>query len=535
MKVTRRAFLGASTAALAGKALGAPAGAVPVASTVVDIHCHMFNGSDLPITGFLAHVIPGLSDISRELTSIPEMIVRRIVGVVHQKLINRVTPGLADEQAYLTSLGAGAAKPVVWLEDPAVAAQYRDAVQLLANEIAAIPLLHLDATVTSALLDRVIRVVYLAGHERARIAATMATVYPEVQLYTPLLVDYDAWSSDKPATPLCDQIDAHGAVARASMHDQIGRPGARFHPFVAFDPLREVATRVRRKGDYRPYGDARVFTKGARYQCPPAPTAIARPAADAGAIELVRYAIETAGFIGCKVYPPVGFAPLDNEHLNADPELGKQLDLALRAFYAYCEAEHVPITAHTSAGNEYGLGFHDLVAPSRWEPVLREFPSLRVNFGHFGHEEGIDPQVGVAACGAWMRQAAALMNAYPNVYADFANSPLVHDELYATKDLGWLDDIFKRFPRVRKRVMYGSDFWLNRLDPGADDFVKAFQTKLDKRFGPDQRADAMGTNALRFLGFLDDQGKKPAAAAGRNRARLRRFYGQVPQPTWLFD
>jgi predicted TIM-barrel fold metal-dependent hydrolase len=524
MHLTRRTFIGASAAMLTDGALSKRARAVP-APTIVDIHCHVFNGADLPITGFLAHVIPGLSDISRELTSVPEMIVRRIVGVVHQRLINRVTPGLVDEQAYLKNLGPGAvAKPVGWLEDPALAAQYKDLVQLLANELAAIPLLHLDPTAIGATLDRVIRVVYLTGHERARIAATMAAVYPEVQLYTPLLVDYDAWSNDKPATPLCDQIDAHASVARASMRDQVGRPGARFHPFMAFDPLREVVTRVRRKGDYRPYGDARAFTKGARYQFPAAAGAVARPGADAGAIELVRYAIETGGFIGCKVYPPVGFAPLDNEHLNADPELGKQLDLALRAFYAYCEAEQVPITAHASAGNEYGFGFRDFVAPARWEPVLREFPNLRVNFGHFGHEEGGS---------AWMRQAAALMSAYPNVYADVADSPLVYDDAYARAYLGHLDEVFKRFPKVRKRVMYGSDFWLNRLDPGADGAVKAFQTQLDARFGAELRADAMGTNALRFLGLLDDQGKKPAA--GRNRARLRRFYGQLPQPGWLAE
>jgi hypothetical protein len=43
----------------------------------------------------------------------------------------------------------------------------------------------------------------------------------------------------------------------------------------------------------------------------------------------------------------------------------------------------------------------------------------------------------------------------------------------------------------------------------------------------------MGTNALRFLGLLDDQGRKPPA--NRNRARLRRFYGALPQPAWLAD
>jgi predicted TIM-barrel fold metal-dependent hydrolase len=254
---------------------------------------------------------------------------------------------------------------------------------------------------------------------------------------------------------------------------------------------------------------------------------------NAGAIALARYAIETAGFIGCKLYPPVGFAPLDNEHLLPDGPLGKQLDTALRAFYAYCEAEEVPITAHASAGNEYGLGFRELVAPSRWAPVLREFPRLRLNLGHFGQDEGIDPRLGGASPAAWIRQGAALMAGYPNVYADLSNSPLVYDDGYATRFMGWLDDVFKQVPVVRKRVMYGSDFWLSRLDPGADDAVKRFIAKLTGKFGAALCADVMGTNALRFLGLLDDQGRKPPL--GRNRARLRRTYGGIPQPAWLGD
>ena len=137
------------------------------------------------------------------------------------------------------------------------------------------------------------------------------------------------------------------------------------------------------------------------------------------------------------------------------------------------------------------------------------------------------------ACGAWIRQAAALIAVYPNVYADMSNSPLVYDEDYAKSFVGYLDEIFVKFPAVKRRVMYGSDFWLNRLDPGSDDFVKQFTAKLTAKFGAAVRADIMGTNALRFLGFLDDQGRKPAA--NRNRARLRRFYGTLPQPAWLAD
>jgi predicted TIM-barrel fold metal-dependent hydrolase len=536
---TRRTVLGAGLGAGAGALLAAPVRprAAAAAPAVVDIHCHVFNGADLPITGFLAHFIPGLSDVSRELTVVPETIVRKILRFIHEEIINRTAPDGAAELAYLGRLKANnkVAEPVAFLTDPTLLARYHQLLNAAAGQLAALPLLRLDPAKVSAVLDRVARVLFLVSHERARIAATMATTYPEVSLFTPLLVDYDAWSDDHPKVPLIAQIDVHAEVARASMADRIGRAGARFHPFVAFDPLREVRAHALTIGtrDYKPYGDARAYGAGARYQCPTGVTPPVRSPATAGAIALVRYAIEGAGFIGCKVYPPVGFAAADNEHLNADAELGKKLDVALQAFFAYCEAEEVPITAHTSAGNEYGLGFRDFVSPARWEPVLRRFPRLRLNLGHFGHDEGIDPRDGVKASGAWIRQAAALIAVYPNVYADMSNSPLVYDEAYARSFLAHLEEIFRRFPVAQRRVMYGSDFWLNRLDPGADDFVKQFTAKLTARFGAAVCADVMGTNALRFLGFLDEQGRKPAAS--RNRARLRRFYGALPQPVWLTD
>src|SRR5450432_3418242 len=522
---SRRAFLGATAGASAAALVERPARAAAATPTVVDIHCHVFNGSDLPVTGFVAHFIPGLVEISRVLTSVPELIVRTVVGFLHKQGIDRVAPTAAEELAFLADATKAnkAIGPVVF---PSQDTRYQQLLDEAAKQLGAVPLLRLDRDT----IDRVIQLLFLVTHERARIAATMTTIYKEVDFFTPLLVDYDAWTKDKPATPLVDQIDVHGAVSRASTRGLVGRANARIHPFVAFDPMREVNARMggATGGRYRPYGDARVFTQGTKYQSPaPGAAPPPRPAAGAGGIELVRYAVETVGFIGCKVYPPVGFAPLDNERLNESAVTGRQLDLALRAFYAYCEAEEVPITAHTSSGNEFGLGFRTFVSPARWEPALREFPRLRLNLGHFGHEEGVAGVAGVEATGAWIRQAAALMSVYPNVYADLSNSALVYDEAYATRYLGHLEAIFKRFPNVPKRIMYGSDFWLNRLEAGADVFVTQFNAKLGKKFGEVVRADIMGTNALRFLGFAGD------ATAKRNRARLRAFYGAQPLPSWL--
>jgi predicted TIM-barrel fold metal-dependent hydrolase len=242
---------------------------------------------------------------------------------------------------------------------------------------------------------------------------------------------------------------------------------------------------------------------------------------------MVRYAIEAGGFVGVKVYPPVGFAPLDNLHLRTGEPLSGRIDDALRALYGYCQAEDVAITTHASAANEYALGLRELVAPNRWRPVLEAFPGLRLNFGHFGHDYGV---VGSDTAQAWIQQAATLIQNHAHVYADLANSPLVYDTKYAARLIVLLRDIVARFPKVKRRIMYGSDWWLARLDPEAGKAAERFRAVLGDVFNPGELDDVMGRNALRFLGFLEDDNRP---RSGKAAARLRRFYGAAPAPTWL--
>jgi predicted TIM-barrel fold metal-dependent hydrolase len=476
---------------------------------VVDIHCHSFNASDLPITGFLAHYVPGLSELTHAVTPVPEQILRKVVGTIHRWL-NLATPSADDE---LPALRAALGRPEVVAPVPPLALS-DGPVGSLAEQLAA--LFRLDARRVRAALTDTAQTLYLVSHARARVAASLACTYPTVGLFTPLLVDYDAWSDDHPASPLASQIAAHQLVAKLSIRGRVGRADARLHPFVAFDPLREVQRQ-----------------RAAAAADPARPVARSTAAATAGpgAMELLRRAIEQAGFIGVKVYPTVGFLPIGNAERLTDRALGGGLDQALRGLYAYCQAEEVPITAHTSPANAYALGLHELAAPDRWAPVLSEFPRLRLNFGHFGHEQGADGGRGVETREAWMRQAAALIDAYPNVYADLSNSPLVYDAAYAVRFAEHLKSLTGRYQRLPSRLMYGSDWWLNRFSPGADDFVTEFQRKLEAWFGPAARRDIMGRNALRFLGFLDDDSRP--LPGNKNRRRLRAFYAGEPLPDWL--
>jgi predicted TIM-barrel fold metal-dependent hydrolase len=483
----------------------APAPKPPLASPGgrdVDIHCHSFCSADLPIVGFVAHHIPGLVELSRFVSKWPEVVVRALVGVVAQ-LPNAAAPTGDDELATLRRELAGASTTPIAGVFPIPPELYDDVLSALCKK--------LPFTVgpdKRQLLGRYLDALYLAAHPRAAIAASLAETYRTIGLFTPSLVDYDAWSEDNAPTPLQTQIAIQENIARLSVRGRIGRPDARFHPFVAFDPRRQaepVSTSV--------------------------PASAAAPA-PASAIDMVRAAIERGGFVGVKIYPPVGFAPLDNARLRPKEPLSPKIDEALRGLYAYCEVEEVPITTHASAANEYALGLRQLVAPERWRPALEAAPGLRLNLGHFGHDYGV---IGPGSTAGWIHQGAALVERFPNVYADLANSPLVYDTRYAARFVAILREVVARHPKVKRRLMYGSDWWLAKLDPDAGLAADRFRSTLAAVLTPDEVDDVMGRNALRFLGLLDDANRP---RSGKTAARLRRFYatavaGGAPLPPWL--
>jgi predicted TIM-barrel fold metal-dependent hydrolase len=488
----------------------------------VDVHCHTFCSADLPIVGFVAHFIPGLTELSRFVSHWPELVVRTFVGAV-ATLPNAVAPSGEAELAMLrAALAQPAAGPL-----PAVPTLPPELLEALLGELTK----HLPFSVSAdkrRIIVRYLETLYLVAHPRVSIAASIAQLFPSIALYTPALVDYDAWSEDRAPTPLWQQVLLQESISRLSVQGRIGRPDARFHPFVAFDPRRQIEGPQAMLS--RPGAPLGTVAPG-KVPGPAQATAIPVPSAASSALELVRYAIEAGGFLGVKLYPPVGFAPADNVRLRRDLPFAAGLDGALDALYGYCASAEAPILTHTSAANEYGLGLHRLVSPEHWRPVLERHPTLRLNFGHFGHDYGL-PQTDLPmkTADAWIYQAAALMDRYPNVYADLANSPLVYDLAYGKRLCALLADVIARYPRVKRRLMYGSDWWLSGLDPDAAAAVGQFRATLGALLGPEGLADLMGRNALRFLGFVGDDGRP---RSGASAARLRQFYAGAPRPAWV--
>jgi predicted TIM-barrel fold metal-dependent hydrolase len=471
---------------------------------MVDVHCHIFNASDLNVAGFISHIAP-----------VPRKWTTKLTTLLHGALDRRA----ASAREELTKL------------DAIIASKQRVSAPELppANEKLAALAKMVGATIpldASRTAGRLLDTLRLIVRSRSEIAATMVTLYDQIDLFTPAMVDYGYWSEDDTESPLSDQLLVQAQLSRASMLGLIGRMDARIHSFAPFNPLREVREVMAPATEYMPLG---AWRPGSPYACD-APALSAMP--DKGSLALLRYAIENLGFIGAKIYPPTGFMPIDNEkwpHHATVTGLGKGLDQALRALYAYCEAQDVPLMTHGSNSNGYNLGYGILTGPELWEKVLAEYPTLRLNVGHFGHLEGDDGERGIEACELWMRKIADLMERYPNVYADCGCSSLPVEQAYQDRYLKLLAQLYQEYPKAKLRFMYGSDYWLNKLSANSGTFVNAFSAVYKLHF-PEVHQNFFGNNALRFLGLLDDAGAKAESAT---RRRLRVLYRGLEAPAWL--
>jgi len=528
----RRAFLGgvgslvacSSTPALAPSFPRAPA--CDAGCFRADVHCHVFNGSDLPIEGFLS-----------QIALVPQQLTHGLTSRLHDA-IDRLAPSGSDELAVIAALERAGSR-VQAPSDPSLPAE----VAPLREELSLALKAALPGVDVEALLARVARVLGTAVRPRHLVAAELVGRFESVDLFVPLLVDYDYWTQGFPETHLAEQLRVHSRISALSLRGLLVRERARLHPFAPFNPLREVREVLEPLGpgvEYRPFGPDIV--PGKPYDC-----ALPLPALDPdgalphgkGALVLLRQAIERLGFAGVKVYPPVGFLPLDNAgrgaalHGASGSGLGASLDLCLRAFYSYCEAQQVPVMTHAADSSGYQPGYGQLAEPSGWEAVLREFPRLRLCLGHFGHMDGLGDDDTLAACSAWMRRCGVLMQRYPNVYADMSSSPLPYRAGFRDRYMALLGETFARFPRTRLRLAYGSDFWLSKLQPNSEFAVDAFHDSLSGAFEPALVSDLMGANALRYLGILGDDGAPDVEH--RNRRRLLAFYAAegVAPPEWM--
>jgi predicted TIM-barrel fold metal-dependent hydrolase len=316
-------------------------------------------------------------------------------------------------------------------------------------------------------------------------------------LLCPAMIDYDSWIGERVTrSPLRSQIYVMGAIATAPN-------GPAVHGYVAYDPLRQVKFDRNIERRENPLG-------------------------------LVRQALTEYGFLGVKLYPPMGFRASGNEEKPAQryPEpvdallhgrVGADLNLALEKLYDLCSELNAPILAHAGASNGAGPGYEQRADPAYWLPVFAKYPRLHVCLAHFG---GFDT-VSAARAGRPLPQSS-----WDWVFGDYIRenpqAPVYADISYFAEIVGKTDvelkayaDLLRSFlaandPECR-HLVFGSDWIMLGLDASDRSYAARVHHFFKSHCGFD---DAMlrrlfFENGVRYLGLNP---------GGGSRQRLQEFY-----------
>lgn len=332
---------------------------------------------------------------------------------------------------------------------------------------------------------------------RANIADNYASLYAKERsnliLAAPALVDYNYWLDDQGPAALSEQIELMAALSLRQP-----RPT---HGFVPFDPLRQIRHK---------HGEP-------------------------SALEIVQDAIETKGFLGVKLYSPMGFRPHGNAeeplpfpvHADAGEEgFGAKLDDALDQLYQWCHEEDVPIMAHTSDSQAAGTGFGARANPVFWQAVLEKYPYLRINFAHFGYFTHAFIGEGDAMNKfdrSWELQIGkfAADKNFPNIFADISyfwwvlgGDSINANQIAIAKTL--FGRYFESYDINVETLLFGTDYAMISRSAEFEKYLDNVQSFfLDVGLTQDQLDNIFYKNAMRFLGL---------EGWTKTLGRLRNFY-----------
>jgi hypothetical protein len=339
---------------LAGTATRAQqASAIGPGRDAIDVHCHVFNASDLPVAGFLRRVV--FEDYEEQVTPdafrVPSPIAAltaSLIGFLRHGVITaeeeleRLRTDRATISVEFDPFSADARKALLGalqnvlsttgnrtllLPGFQVSAEsakaFHDAID---QELRLAPLSPPDRAATlqdpSALVDgllaspgaigRTFRWAAWLRAPRLRIVQRINELYGQggrVGLFTPALVDYSRWLDEDPRSGNNAQLEVMEAIQKEALK----RFGIAVHCLASYDPWQQAL-------------DEEVGR---------------RPSA----FDLVREAIEKRGFVGVKLYPPMGFLPLDNAEndlkypkVQAQDRCGAPSTLCLGRAERYCNS-----------------------------------------------------------------------------------------------------------------------------------------------------------------------------------------------------
>jgi predicted TIM-barrel fold metal-dependent hydrolase len=212
----------------------------------------------------------------------------------------------------------------------------------------------------------------------------------------------------------------------------------------------------------------------------------------ADGIEEFRRCVEEYGFRGLKIYPKLGYAP---DH-----------PVLMRQVYPICEERGLPVISHCSRGGVRHKRWtqeqaDQVTRPDACLPVLSAFPQMKLCLAHFGGDQewrsyltdGFDPLNPEARKANWVSRIADMIRSgdYPTLYTDISYT------IFKFADYIPLLRLFLNDPRLRTRILFGSDFYMTRQEALSE---KAISIRLRDALGEDGFRQIAETNPRDWLG-----------------------------------
>jgi len=303
------------------------------------------------------------------------------------------------------------------------------------------------------------------------------------------LVDFNYFYKDLSRSPLDDQIELHSLLAKQS--------GGFMLPLFAYNPWADIKA--------------------------------------GGTVWLDKLckAVNEKGFIGAKIYPPVGFRPYGNTKApkGLDPHA---LDAALKAFFLRCADLGIPVMAHANSTQGYDDAADDNSAPEGWRDLIKAMAADHkvplVNLGHFGGNGGEGPG---GKSNNWPLRFAQLMGEEggKHFYGDLAiwtglreclpggdqgDCKLARDRLQEAR---------RAFAGLDQRLMYGSDWFMMIKERDWQRWPLDIASALGGLPGipADYLHRVFHQNAMECFGLT---------STGQNYTRLHKFFGGN-LPVWM--
>lgn len=501
---------------------------------VIDMHTHVFNARDLPLTG----VLNALGAPRAVAAVVAEAILvsmkddgseaRREITMAEVE--KPVIPALSEQQRNILRDYVGKGRSEA-LDKAAVHLSVEPDVTLLAETLAKIgfpPDDHLGAPLSpqglfepeklGGALKGYARFIGIMTKQHGEIVAALQASYPQADLFVHHMMDMAAAYDDAPTVSFSDQVAAMQQLDRAY-------PGKLLH-FTAFDPFRR-----------------------------------------SGALALVQKATKDYGAVGLKIYPPSGYRAAENKTYNFPEKPAwtniwgrhrwnsryagwkeEDLDKTLQGAFAWAAKGGIPLFTHctpkgfeavSAHGNTPGYGM--MADPFFWAAALKkkENTGLRLCLGHSGGEAywfsdpADDAKHKEKPPGdAWQfgNQVVELCLMYPDVYCEVGYLDGILDPKQSAALVRRLQAV-ANLPskngkwRFGDKLMYGTDWHMIYKEPNFEQYLGKWDEVIKQVNKGEWRGAFFAGNAKKFLRL--DKLAKDSRFTGEQRKEWDRLSSSI--------